>query len=237
MKTASISSEKATIVQHSSFYVSAFKDCKEAFENGMAVDGIVDLLWDNGTTYKAPCNNSIDGGGWTVVQRRVDGTTSFERNWTDYVQGFGEPERNFWLGLEVINQLTKMEEKVDLRIDLKRYNGQSEEEYILKCKNFKIRGEKESYRIKIHQCSPNNGAALINNARFYTSDQDSSNSCASTYKGGWWHCNKSCSEGNLNNLYPPSAMSNGKYMSWRPWKGNDGDIKFSEMKIRRRKEW
>ena len=195
----------------------------------------MDLLCDNGKTYKAPCNNSIDGGGWTVIQRRVDGTTNFERHWLNYIHGFGDPERDFWLGLEGINQLTKKAAKNELRIDLKRYNGHSEEEYIVKCQNFKVKAQSERYKLHIDLCYPNIDTVLKNNARFYTSDQDSDKSCASTYKGGWWHGNKECSQGNLNNLYPISATSDEKYMSWRPWKGTDGDIKFSEIKIRRKK--
>jgi len=44
--------------------------------------------------------------GWTVIQKRLDGSVDFYRNWTEYRRGFGQPEGEFWLGNERIHQLT-----------------------------------------------------------------------------------------------------------------------------------
>jgi hypothetical protein len=44
--------------------------------------------------------------GWTVLQRRSNGTIDFYRNWQDYRNGFGDLRTEFWLGNEKIHQLT-----------------------------------------------------------------------------------------------------------------------------------
>lgn len=44
--------------------------------------------------------------GWTVIQRRINGTVDFYRGWNDYKNGFGDLLTEFWLGNEKIHQLT-----------------------------------------------------------------------------------------------------------------------------------
>ena len=38
---------------------------------------------------KGYCDASTAGGGWLVIQRRIDGSVDFHRDWEDYENGFG----------------------------------------------------------------------------------------------------------------------------------------------------
>ena len=57
------------------------------------------------STSRARCDMETDGGGWLVIQKRINGSVDFYRNWTDYVYGFGDLEGEFWYGLENIHAL------------------------------------------------------------------------------------------------------------------------------------
>ena len=63
-----------------------------------------------------------DLGGWTVFQRRQDGSENFTRRWSDYKDGFGDLNGEFWLGLDKIHRLSKSGQNV-LRVDLMDFKG------------------------------------------------------------------------------------------------------------------
>lgn len=48
-----------------------------------------------------------NGGGWTLIQRRKVGLTSFNRDWKHYKNGFGSIRGDFWLGNDHIFRLTR----------------------------------------------------------------------------------------------------------------------------------
>ncbi|XP_060658221.1 angiopoietin-2-like isoform X2 [Drosophila nasuta] len=52
------------------------------------------------------CNSQIAGPGWIVIQQRVGGSESFDRDWATYRKGFGSMDSDFFLGLEKIHRLT-----------------------------------------------------------------------------------------------------------------------------------
>ena len=53
--------------------------------------------------------------GWTVIQRRLDGSVNFSRNWTEYKKGFGSLESEFWLGNDNIHYLSKQGNNIQFR--------------------------------------------------------------------------------------------------------------------------
>lgn len=62
------------------------------------------------------CDMETNGGGWTVIQRRKIGLTSFNRDWKQYKKGFGSIRGDFWLGNDHIFRLTRQPSM--LRIEL-----------------------------------------------------------------------------------------------------------------------
>ena len=54
------------------------------------------------------CNMTTDDGGWIVIQRnRINSQLSFDKNWREYVEGFGDLNKDFWAGLELMHTLTQ----------------------------------------------------------------------------------------------------------------------------------
>ncbi|ESN89955.1 hypothetical protein HELRODRAFT_91172, partial [Helobdella robusta] len=41
-----------------------------------------------------------------VMQRRMNGSENFYRNWTDYERGFGNPKKGFWIENDNFQRIT-----------------------------------------------------------------------------------------------------------------------------------
>ena len=88
------------------------------------------------------------GRGWTIFQRRVDGSVDFYRKWTEYKNGFGNLTREFWLGLDKINRLSSSEQNV-LRVDLETF----ENETAYAVYEFSVGNESDGYRLNLTDSS------------------------------------------------------------------------------------
>ena len=91
------------------------------------------------------CDQKTSGGGWTVFQKRQDGSVDFYRGWADYKNGFGDLKGEFWLGLDKINRLTH-QTRNRLRVELQDTKGNkayAEYDY------FAVSSERAKYRLSL----------------------------------------------------------------------------------------
>ena len=86
---------------------------------------------------------TTQGGGWTVFQKRFDGSVNFQRNWHDYKHGFGNVSGEYWLGLDFIHSLTNTT-KTELLIWGKAFDN---EENFARFEGFRVEDEAAKYRV------------------------------------------------------------------------------------------
>ncbi|MPD03338.1 Microfibril-associated glycoprotein 4 [Portunus trituberculatus] len=150
------------------------RHCKDIMDSGDNVSGVRQIYPFPDRPYfrvNAYCEQTIDGGGWTVVQRRSNDSTRqrFYRTLNEYKLGFGDKEGEFWFGLVPIYELTRTTLH-ELRIDLEDYDGARG---FAKYGYFRLISH-SSYNLVAERYTGNVGDALIehNGQPFSTYDVD-----------------------------------------------------------------
>ena len=179
----------------------------------------------------------LQGGGiWTVFQRRMDGSVSFNRGWDSYVEGFGDLNREHWLGLEKIHCLTASKGRAELYVDMYDCSGAR---MSARYSYFHMEGSSVNY--KLHLGDHYLGAAGdsltevidVNEMEFTIFDRDHdqwSGNCATQFGGGWWFNN--CHYANLNGPYFCGAVKNDATgVIWGTFTGYYNSLKYTEMKM------
>uniref|UniRef100_A0A8C5SNK3 Fibrinogen C-terminal domain-containing protein n=1 Tax=Laticauda laticaudata TaxID=8630 RepID=A0A8C5SNK3_LATLA len=120
-----------------------FQDCMDILQSGFNLSGVYTLHINNLTEpKKAFCDMETDGGGWTVIQRRINGSVSFQKTWKEYKQGFGAVAGEFWLGNQAVHLLTN-QAAYALRVELLDWEGnQAYAQY----DKVRLAGERQRYR-------------------------------------------------------------------------------------------
>ena len=208
------------------------KECREAYLKGCRQDGVYTIDPGCGKPFNVYCD--MKNGGWTVFQRRRDGSEDFYREWTDYVTGFGYLKREFWLGLNHIHCLTSAAPRAELRVDLADFQGNYK---YAQYSFFSVSNRHTNYTLNIAGYTGTAGDSFIslhsiNGMQFSTKDRDNDQNggnCATYYQGAWWY--KSCTYSNLNGVYR-SGLVGHQGIRWYHFHNNDISLKFAQMKLR-----
>ena len=121
------------------------KSCSQLFKDGFNSSGVYTINPDGDKPIQVFCDMTTDGGGWTVFQKRLDGSVDFYLNWESYKNGFGDLSGEFWLGNDNLHRLTAADD-VMLRVDLEDFEGNiTYAEYT----NFNVADEADKYQLLI----------------------------------------------------------------------------------------
>ncbi|EPQ13030.1 Angiopoietin-4 [Myotis brandtii] len=212
-----------------------FQDCAEIQSFGANTSGVYTIHVANMTEpRKVFCDMEANGGGWTLIQRRANGSVNFQRNWKDYKQGFGDLAGEHWLGNELVHHLTSRA-AYSLRVELQDWEGN---EAYAQYERFQLGSEGQLYRLSLSGYSGSAGpqsSLALEGTNFSTRDADNDNclcKCAQMLSGGWWF--DACGLSNLNGIYYPAGRHLRKLngIRWHYFQGPSYSLRATRMMVR-----
>uniref|UniRef100_A0A8C8RSU1 Fibrinogen gamma chain n=1 Tax=Pelusios castaneus TaxID=367368 RepID=A0A8C8RSU1_9SAUR len=238
------------------------RDCQDIANKGARHSGLYFIKPTKAKQqFLVYCEIDTFGNGWTVFQRRLDGSVDFKKNWVQYKEGFGhlssDDQSEYWLGNEKIHLITTQSNlPYALRIELEDWeNKKSTADYAV----FKLGPEIDKYRLTYAYYVTGGDAGdsfdgfdfgddpsdkfftSHNGMQFSTYDNDNDKyegNCAEQDGAGWWM--NRCHAANLNGKY----YEGGAYRTeqagpagydngiiWASWHGRWYSMKKTTMKI------
>ncbi|XP_068176643.1 fibrinogen gamma chain [Antennarius striatus] len=236
-------------------------DCQDVAAKGATVSGLYYIRPAKATQqFLVYCEIDSFGRGFTVLQRRRDGSVDFKKDWIQYKEGFGylspDDSTEFWLGNEKMHLLTTSSSlPTVLRIELVDWEGNKRyADYNM----FRVGSEDDKYRLTYgYYFGGDAGDAFDgfdfgddpsdkhytshNGIWFSTFDRDNDKydgNCALQDGSGWWM--NRCHAAHLNGKY----YLNGRYTEkdagefgydngiiWVTWHDRWYSLKETTMKI------
>ncbi|XP_037828939.1 angiopoietin-related protein 3-like isoform X2 [Kryptolebias marmoratus] len=174
-------------------------DCSELFLRGERASDVYAVQPNGSERFMAFCDMSREPGA-TVIQRRTEGSLTFDQPWEKYENGFGNLQTGFWFGLRKIHSLASRGDAI-LQIQLEDWKQNKRfAQY-----RFHLDGPESNYTIHLTHLSGNLTDPMSNHTGvgFSTRDRYSSHQqetkCAQQKSGGWWF--NPCGDFNPNGRY------------------------------------
>ncbi|VDI34111.1 angiopoietin 4 [Mytilus galloprovincialis] len=190
------------------------KNCSEVQSQGHSCSGVYTIYPSVNIQKDVWCDLQTIEGRWTVFQQRKDGSVDFNRTWSDYEHGFGDPNTEYWIGNEALYQLT-LSGGNELLILMQTWDGVWKYAHYT---DFYIGPKNDNYRLHFSEYSGSAGNSLFiqEGYQFSTLDTDndgSDGSCNPKYhKGGFWF--NDCGSSDLNGYYYPSGIISDDSCHW-----------------------
>ncbi|KAH8263537.1 hypothetical protein KR044_010272, partial [Drosophila immigrans] len=150
-------------------------------------DGAQEIQIGNEKPFHVRC----DGDGWMIIQQRINGAQEFNKSWQEYVDGFGDLQGDFFIGLEKLHLITSSTRyKLNVSIAFNWYkdgSGRHDVQY----DDFRIGNSGSSYELEsIGKFSGSPGMnAFVGNEKpkFSTYDKNYPHWAKDLGDiGGWW---------------------------------------------------
>ncbi|XP_071770571.1 fibrinogen gamma chain [Centroberyx gerrardi] len=236
-------------------------DCQDIANKGATTSGLYYVKPAKAVEqFLVYCEIDSFGRGFTVLQRRRDGSVDFRKDWVQYKEGFGylspDDTTEFWLGNEKMHLLTTQSTiPTVLRIELVDWDGNKKyADYAM----FRVGSEADMYRLTYAYYHGGDAGDAFdgfdfgddpsdkfftshNGMQFSTHDKDNDKfdgSCALQDGSGWWM--NRCHAAHLNGKY----YQGGKYTEkdagefgydngiiWVTWHNRWYSLKETTMKI------
>ena len=128
-----------------------------------------------------------------LIHQNLDGSNFFNRSWAEFKVGFNDSRGNYWLGNDLLHQLTN-EARYKLRCLVQARSNSVV--YVANYDMFLVANEASNYRLTVSDYSGNAGDSMSyhNGMMFSTYDRDNDltedvywQHCANYYAGGFWY--------------------------------------------------
>ncbi|XP_066912687.1 ficolin-1-like isoform X1 [Clytia hemisphaerica] len=212
------------------------RDCQAWRDDDYFLTGSYEIFIPGLGLKNVRCEMDNLGKGWISIQHRFDGSVDFHRSWEEYKNGFGDVNGEFWLGNEVLHQLTKEDnDTFQWVFKATAFDGVIQESSY---GGFSIGSEGTNYLLTIGSLT-NGMNSIFGNVEFTTYDRDNDSAsfnCAfksATYKnGGFWY--STCEALQPNGEYSDSQFSAyQKNIFWYNFRGYMESMKETLMMIRK----